>query len=74
MGDSGASPKTAFSITINKTPNDGISHGRMVSQTSNRVPGTCRIYGKVHGICSWLPYLKKSYVSVYIILALNCIL
>ena len=28
---SGAAPETAFSTTINKTPNDGISQGRMAS-------------------------------------------
>ena len=47
MGDSGAVPETVFSTTINKTPNYGISHGRMVSHPSNRDPDTCRIYAKV---------------------------
>jgi hypothetical protein len=31
MGDSGVAPETAFSNTINKTPNDGISHGHDTS-------------------------------------------
>jgi hypothetical protein len=44
MGESGA----AFSTTINKTPNDGISGGRMVSDPSYRVPETCRIYANAH--------------------------
>jgi hypothetical protein len=48
MGDSGAVPETTFSTTINKTPNDGISPGRMVSHPSNRVPDTCRIYAYMH--------------------------
>jgi hypothetical protein len=36
MGDSGA----AFLTTINKTPNDGISRGRIVLHPSNRIPVT----------------------------------
>jgi hypothetical protein len=47
-GDSGEEPETAFSTTINKTPNYGISHGRVVSQAFNRVPDTCKIYAQVH--------------------------
>ncbi|XP_070990825.1 interleukin-31 receptor subunit alpha-like [Oncorhynchus clarkii lewisi] len=35
-----------FSTTINKTPNYGISHGRIVSHLSNRVPETNGIYAK----------------------------
>jgi hypothetical protein len=30
MGDYGVALETAFSTTINKTPNDGIFHGRML--------------------------------------------
>ena len=44
--------ETAFSTTINKNQNYGISHGRMVSHPSNR------IYAKVHWSCSgglWWP-------------------
>ena len=52
MGYSGAAPETAFSNTINKTLNYGISCGRMVSHLSNRVPDTCRIYVKEHWSCS----------------------
>ena len=48
LEDSGAAPEIAFSITINKTPNYGISCGRMVSHSSNKVPDTCRIYAKMH--------------------------
>jgi hypothetical protein len=48
MGDSGAVPETPFSTTINKTPNYGISHGRMTLYPSNRVPDTYVIYYKVH--------------------------
>jgi hypothetical protein len=48
MGDSGGVPKREFSTTINKTPNDGISHGRLMSHPSNKVPDTCRIYAKAH--------------------------
>jgi hypothetical protein len=43
MGDSGVAPEIAFSTTINKTPNDEIYLGKMVSYPSNRVPDTCRI-------------------------------
>jgi hypothetical protein len=48
LGDSGAVPETAF---FNKTPNDGISHGRMVLHPSNRVLDTA------HWSCSgsWRP-------------------
>jgi hypothetical protein len=42
--------RQCFSTTINKTPNDVISGGRMVSRPSNRVPDTCRIYTKEHWI------------------------
>jgi hypothetical protein len=48
----------AVSTTINKTLNYGIVCGIMVSQPSNRVPDTCRIYSKVHWSCpggSWCP-------------------
>jgi hypothetical protein len=48
LGNYGDAPKTTFSTTINKTPNDGISCGRMVLHPSNRVPDTCRIYAKEH--------------------------
>jgi hypothetical protein len=47
LGDSAAA-ETAFSTTINKTPNDGISHGKMVSHPSYRVPDTSRIYAKAY--------------------------
>jgi hypothetical protein len=40
--------ETVFSTTINKTPNDGISRGRMVLHPSDKVPETSRIYVKVH--------------------------
>ena len=53
MGDSRAAPETVLSATIRtQTPNDGISHGRMVSHPSNRVPDTCRIYANAHW--SWI--------------------
>jgi hypothetical protein len=49
MGDSEAVFETTFSTTINnKTPNDGISHGRKALHPSIRVPDTCRIFGKEH--------------------------
>jgi hypothetical protein len=51
MGDSGVLPETAFSKT-KKTTNYGISHGRMGSHPSNRVPDTCRINAKAHLSCS----------------------
>ncbi|CDQ95809.1 unnamed protein product [Oncorhynchus mykiss] len=40
MGDSGAAPETEISTTINKTPNNDISCGRIVSHPSNKVPDT----------------------------------
>uniref|UniRef100_A0A4W5MXW5 Phosphoinositide phospholipase C n=1 Tax=Hucho hucho TaxID=62062 RepID=A0A4W5MXW5_9TELE len=46
-----------FSTTINKTPNNLISRGRMGLHSSNRVPDTWRICAKVHWSCSgsWCP-------------------
>ena len=67
MGDSGAAPETAFSITINKTPHYDISCGRMVSYLSNRVPDTCRIYAKVHWNWSdsWCPPPLRHFMLVF---------
>jgi hypothetical protein len=48
LWETGAASEEPFSTTINKTPNDGISCGRIVSHPSNRVPDTCRIYAKLH--------------------------
>ena len=47
-GSSGAAPETVFYTTINKTPNDGISRGRMLSHSSNIPPDICTIYANVH--------------------------
>ena len=74
MGYSVASPGTAFSTTINKTQNHGISCGGMVSHPSNRFPDTCRIYVKGHWNCSgsrWLNALLRHYVGVSFILAVT---
>ena len=80
MGDSGATPETVFSTIINKTTNYGISHGRMMSHPSDRIPDTCRIYARVHWrrSGSWWPnallrhfmlvfpwFISYLYVSVY---------
>jgi hypothetical protein len=40
MGDSGVAPETVFPTNFNKTPNDGISGGRILLHPSNRVPDT----------------------------------
>jgi hypothetical protein len=77
MGDSGAAPEAPFSTTINKTPNYWISHGRMVSHPSNRVPDTCRIYSKDALKLFWLVVAQRPdkilYVGVSFILAVTCI-
>jgi hypothetical protein len=52
MGDSGAKPETVFSTTINKTPIDGMSCGRIVSHPSNRVPDTCKKKKKKMPTCT----------------------
>ena len=68
MGDSGVVAKTVFSTTINKTPNDGISRGRIVLHPSNRVPDHCRIYTKVDWSCSgglWSNALLKHFMLVF---------
>ena len=77
-GNSVALPETAFSTTINKTPNDGISRGRMVSHPSNKVSDTCRIYAKVLWSSEFLLVvaqnpIKTLYVGVSFILAVTCI-
>jgi hypothetical protein len=64
-----------FSTTNNKTQNDDISCGRMVSHPSNRVPDTCRIYAMVHWSCScpwWPNTLWRHYVGVSFILEVTC--
>ena len=79
MGDSGVAPETAFSTTINKPPNHGMSRGRMVSHPTNRVPDTCRIYAKVHW-STWRRWrlavaqrpIQTLYASVSFILAVTC--
>uniref|UniRef100_A0A0E9SZH9 Uncharacterized protein n=1 Tax=Anguilla anguilla TaxID=7936 RepID=A0A0E9SZH9_ANGAN len=47
MGDFGQTCWTAFSTTIIKTPNKGISFERMVFHPSSTVPETSRICAKV---------------------------
>ena len=74
-GDSGAAPETEFSTTINKTPNDGISHGRSVSYPSNRVPNTGTLLESMprcDGHCSgaWWPNALFPFFCSYIHLPL----
>jgi hypothetical protein len=67
-------PETAFSTTINKTPNYAVSHGRMKSHPSNKVPGTCRIYAKVLKLFLFMGAqhpIEALYVGVSFILAVT---
>ena len=74
MGDSGGAPETMFSTTINKTPNDGMSRGRIVLHPSNRVPEDLR-QGEL--MLFWRLAVTQHpintiYVDVSFILAVTC--
>lgn len=63
MGDSGADPETLFSTTINKTQNNGISHGRMVSHPSkssrqNLCQGALKLF--------WLVVTQRPIKTLYV--------